>query len=263
MLDDITLGRYQARNSIIHSLDPRTKGGGVLILMIAVFAVSTFWGLGLGLAISVIILILSRIGLSDMGRNFKAFLWLFILTFALHLLFDTSERKIFLPYIGMYIGIEAVFQGLFYCGRIALILILSYLFMATTAPMEIADGLERSMKPLRKFKLPTQEIALMISIAFRFVPTFIEEAQRIRDAQICRGARIEGHLLERIKSFSAMLIPLFASALRKAELLSLALEARGYRGGAGRSSFVQLRFRISDFGALVFIMISVAVLIAL
>ena len=252
LLDDITIGRYKARGSVIHKLDPRTKGLCTIIFMGAIFGIKGFIGLAGGIILAVGLTSLSKVGLSDFGRNLKAFVWLFVLTFALHLFFSPAGDKLSLPVIGLQLGREGLERGVFYSGRIALLLAFSYIFMATTSPLEIADGLERSLKPLKKVGFPAHEAAMVLSIALRFVPTLLDEAKRIRDAQLCRGAKLEGNILLKIKGFSAMLIPLFASALRRADTLALAMEARGYRGGEGRTSYIELRFKKVDFGAVVF-----------
>lgn len=252
LLDDITIGRYQAKCSFVHSLDPRTKGICTILLMVAAFGISTFIGLGVGVLLTVLLVLMAKSGLKDLGRNFKAFIWLFALTFALHLIFSPPGEKVLIPGLGIEVGREGLNRGIFYSGRIALLLIYSYLFMAATAPMEIADGLEKSLKPLKKLGFPAHETALAISIALRFVPTLLDETKRIRDAQLCRGAKLEGNLPAKVKGFSAMLIPLFASALRRADVLALAMEARGYRGGGGRTSFIELKFRMRDLTALLF-----------
>ena len=220
--------------------------------MCAVFSIGSFIGLVCGLFLIVIITALAKISLSDFTRNLKAFLWLFILTFILHLFFtQTGEERMALPVFGWELSRQGLERGIFYCCRIALLLGFSYIFMAATSPLEIADGLERTLLPLKKVGFPAHETALILSIALRFVPTLLDEAKRIRDAQLCRGARLQGNMLLKIKGFSAMLIPLFASALRRADTLALAMEARGYRGGEGRTSYVELKFKLNDLFTLI------------
>lgn len=248
-LQDITLGRYQYRDSFIHRLDPRTKAFCAIVLMTASFGVEGFQGLGGGIVIALLLIILSKIAFSDFSRNLRAFLWLFILTFALHILFTPASEKLTLPLTSWEISLAGVENGLFYSGRIVLLLAYSYWFMAVTSPLEIADGLERTLRPLKKIGFPAHETSMILSIALRFVPVLMDEARRIRDAQICRGARFDGNILQKAKSLSAMLIPLFASALRRADNLALALEARGYRCGEGRTSYVVLKFTAADLAA--------------
>jgi len=144
-----------------------------------------------------------------------------------------------------------------------LLLSFSYIFMAVTSPMEITDGIERTLRPFGRFGLPVSEVALTISIALRFVPTLLDEARRIRDAQVCRGAQLEGNVILKIQGFSAMLILLFASALRRADALALALEARGYKNPDKRTSFIVLKFKGRDGWALLTILIFTIILIIL
>jgi energy-coupling factor transport system permease protein len=235
-LNDISLGRYIERDSVVHKLDPRTKGLCAILGMIVAMKVSDSRGLAISLTLIILLLWISKLNLIDLLKNFKGFTILFFLTFILHLLFTPTAP---------------IATGLFYCGRIALLLSFSYLFMATTSPLEIADGLERTLKPLKNIRFPSHETAMVIAIALRFVPTILDEAKRIRDAQLCRGARLEGNIIAKINGFSAMLIPLFASAIRRADNLSIAMISRGYRGGEGRSSYIELRFQVNDFIAIV------------
>ncbi len=263
LIDDITIGRYKARNSVIHRLDPRAKGLCVLILLVAVFWIDSGAGLGGGIGLALSLMALSGVGLTDFLRNLKAFFWLFLFTFVLHIVFTSSPESFELPFLRWRIGLSGVENGIFYSLRIGLLLAFSYIFMAVTSPLEIADGLEKSLRPLKRLGFPAHEAAMMLSIALRFVPTLLDEARRIRDAQLCRGARLQGSVGQRVKGFSSMLIPLFASALRRADNLALAMEARGYRGGEGRVSFVELRFGLSDLIGLIVTAAAVAVLKAL
>jgi len=226
--------------------------------MAAAFAVNSFFGLALSVIFTAGISFVADISLQDFIRNLKAFIWLFALTFLLHLFFSPPGENYSLPYIGWRINLTGVENGFFYTIRIALLLAYSYLFMAVTSPLEIADGLERILKPLKKVGFPAQETAMVLSIALRFVPTLLDEARRIKDAQICRGARLDGSLIFKVKGFSAMLIPLFVSALRRADHLALALEARGYRGGESRTSYVELKFKAGDLAALILVTAMIA-----
>ncbi|MBC8278199.1 MAG: energy-coupling factor transporter transmembrane protein EcfT [FCB group bacterium] len=261
LIDDITIGRYQARDSFIHRLDPRTKGFCVILFMTATFGVNGIWGLAGGIVTAALLVVFSKVGFRDFSRNIKAFVWLFVITFALHLFFSPSGEMIEIPFIGWEVSRTGLENGFFYSVRILLLLAFSYLFMAATSPLEIADGLEKTLKPLKKIGFPASEAALILSIALRFVPTLLDEARRIKDAQVCRGARLDGNIFLKIKVFSSMLIPLFASALRRADNLALAIEARGYTGGDGRTSFVELRFKTTDLVALLLTVITITSLV--
>ena len=249
-LDDITIGRYQPQDSLIHNLDPRTKGFITLLFMAGTFGIHSILGLLLGICSTTIFIALAKISVRDMLGNLKAFAWLFIFTFALHLFFSPPGEIFTIPYLGWEISTAGLQNGFFYSMRILLVLTFSYLFMAVTSPLEISDGLEKVMRPLLKIGFPVNEAAMMLSIALRFVPVLLDEARRIKDAQVCRGARLDGNLYEKVRGFSSMLIPLFVSALRRADNLALAIEARGYRGGKGKTYYIDLRFRGADFVAL-------------
>ena len=246
LLDDITLGRYHPGDSLIHRLDPRTKGFCALTLMMAVFGIQSFWGIVFGMAAVLSLVISSGVGFSGFLKNLRAFFWLFLLTFLLHLLFSPASEIVELPLLKIGISLEGLNRGIFYSCRIAFLLAFSYLFMAVTSPMEIAGALEKILKPFARLGFPAGETSLAVSIALRFVPTLLDEARRIRDAQLCRGAKLEGNLYQKISGFSAMLIPLFVSAMRRADTLALTLEARGYRGSEGRSSYVRMSFGFND-----------------
>ena len=211
-----------------------------------------------GLAAAFALALLARVGVGDFLRNLKVFAWLFILTIGIHLLFSPEASHYYrIPVIGLNISAPGLENGVFYSLRIALLLAFSYLLMAVTSPLEIADGIELALKPLKRIGIPSHEAAMVMSIALRFVPTLLDEARRIRDAQLCRGARLEGGILQRVKGFSAMLIPLFASALRRADNLALAMEARGYRGGENRTSYIELSFSLKDAAAVFITFITV------
>jgi len=251
LLDDITIGKYQAHDSIIHLLDPRTKGFCTILLMVAGFFISSFVGITAAILICVILLIVARIKINDLVRNLRAFIWLFILTLILHIFIGEQGDSQKISFWGLAISTEGVLRGIFYSLRIGFLITLSYFIMAVTSPMEIADGLERTFRPLKKVGFPAQETSLSISIALRFVPTLLDEARRIRDAQLCRGAPLEGNISSRIKGFVSMLIPLFTSALRRADMLALALESRGFNANSDRTSYIELKFAKRDFYALV------------
>ncbi|MBL7190644.1 energy-coupling factor transporter transmembrane protein EcfT [bacterium] len=257
-IENITLGRFRDTGSVIHKLDPRTKGFCALSMMTATFAVNDFKGLAVSFAIAIIFIIMAKTGFGDFLKNMKAFIWLFVITFALHLFFSPYPGESnYYEILGMKINSAGAERGFFYSGRIALLLAYSYLLMVSTAPLEIADGLEKALKPLKIIGFPAHETAMVLSIALRFVPTLLDEAVRIKQAQLCRGAKLEGNVIFKIKGFSSMLIPLFTSAFQRADYLAMAMEARGYRGGEGRTSYTELKFKLSDLTALIICAISI------
>lgn len=246
-LSTITLGQYAPRNSWVHRLDPRTKLIVIMGFMVFIFLWNHIWTL-LGIFIFLIaIYYTSELSPLLALRNLRLFIWLFLFTFIVHLFF-TEGRVIFhIPWIQWEITEPGLYRGLFYIIRIALLIILANLLTLTTSPMEFTDGLERLLAPLKRFRFPAHEIAMMISIALRFIPILLEEIDRIQKAQISRGAHFNGHLIQRIKSIIPIVVPLFISTFRRANELALAMDARCYRGGVKRSSYQVLKMRRPDW----------------
>lgn len=249
-LSDITFGQYLPTGSVVHRLDPRTKLLVVFGLMVMIFVLkSPSFYLLLALLL-VIAAALSRLPAHLILRNLRAFLWLFLITFGIHL-FTTQGGSI--PPFPMWkvdITYEGLENGLFFSCRLALLILMATLLMLTTSPMELTDGIERSLSPFKRLGLPVHELAMMMVIALRFIPVLIEEADRLRKAQLARGASFRGNLIKRAKSLIPLLVPLFLSAFRRADELALAMEARCYRGGEGRTSFNQLRLNWRDYLAI-------------
>ncbi len=200
--------------------------------------------------IAVIVLYrVSQISISNAFGNLRAFLVLFILTFLLHG-FLTSGRILFrIPYLGAVFTYEGMTRGFFYTFRICVLIVLANLLTLTTSPMSLTDAFTCFLKPFRKLGVPAHEIGMMISIALRFIPIFIDEADRIKNAQISRGARFEGNFMRKIKNISSLIIPLFVSTFRRANDLAFAMESRCYRGSEGRTSYYILRFQRNDLVA--------------
>ena len=247
---DITLGQYFAADSVIHRLDPRTK-------LLSLLAVMTFLVItirpavyALFVVLLILIILLARLPGGLVFRNLRPFLWLFLITFFLNL-FHAEGRILWrMPVTGWEITGMGLQRAAVYSVRIALLIVFAAVFTLTTSPMDITDGLIRLLAPLKRLRVPVQEFALMMTIAIRFIPLLLEEADRIQKAQMARGARFEGSLLQRIRSLVPLVVPLFVSAFRKADDLALAMEARGYRIGKERTSYAVLAFRREDYLAL-------------
>jgi energy-coupling factor transport system permease protein len=250
-LRDITLGQYAPRDSWVHGLDPRSK---VMIFMAAM-------GCALILKQGVFLCLLGIFGLLLYGlarlqvaialKNVRPFAWLFLLTFTLHAFFTEGRILLRLPVAGVAVTADGLANGVFYTLRIIVLLIFANALTLTTSPMELTDSIERFLRPFRRIGVPAHEIALMVSIAIRFIPIFIEETDRIQKAQASRGCRTDGPLWVRLRGVFPVLVPLFLSSFRKAGDLAFAMDARCYRGGEGRTSLHELRFRRSDGIALV------------
>jgi energy-coupling factor transport system permease protein len=245
-LKDITLGRYAPRDSFIHALDPRTK---VLVFMGAMLCALTlkqsaflclFGIFGLGLYR------IARLQVRIALNNVRPFIVLFFLTFALHAFFTEGHAVCRIPVIRGVVTAEGLENGLYYTLRIVVLLIFANAMTLTTSPMELTDALERFLRSFRRIGVPAHEIALMVSLAIRFVPIFIEETDRIQKAQASRGCRAEGPFWIRIRGIFPVIVPLFVSSFRKAGDLAFAMDARCYQGGEGRTSLRELRFHRPD-----------------
>jgi len=251
-LKDITLGQYFPGNSFLHRLDPRSKLFASLIFMTCLLLSQKFFLFLLLAGICVLGLYLSEIPLSRMLKNLKPFFWLFLITFLIHLFTTPGKEFIHISIWGFSLSEEGFVNGLTYSLRLGLLIIFAAFLTMTTPPIEITDSLEKLFSPLKRFKVPVHEFVLMVTLSLRFLPLLILEADRIKNAQLSRGVSLEGNLLQRIKNIVPMILPLFISAIRRAEDLAVAMEARHYIGGEGRTSFRKLRFRRGDFGMLAF-----------
>lgn len=191
----------------------------------------------------------ARLNASMAFRNIRPFLWILILTVLIHALFTEGRILIRLP-LSLAVTADGIHAGLFYSFRIVVLIMSAAMITLTTSPMALTDAVERFLKPLTRLGVPAHEIAMMMSISMRFIPTLLEEAERIKKAQISRGSRIDGSPVQKIKGVIPLIIPLFVSTFRRANDLALAMEARCYRGGENRTSYQALRFRWTDAAAL-------------
>jgi energy-coupling factor transport system permease protein len=259
----ITLGRYLAIDSILHRLDPRTKMVGVLGLMVLAFLRQSLLCLVFLGIIIVVMAGLGRIPYLMLFKNIRPFAWLILLTLLFHGFFTPGNAVAVIPVTGWKITIEGLQTGVIYTLRLIYMIMLSAVMMYTTSPLEMTDGLESLMSPLKKLRVPTSELALMISIALRFLPTLVEEADRVWKVQVSRGLDLEGSLIKKIKGLVPLILPLIFSSLRKAEELAVAMEARGYRGGEGRTYYTQLRYGLEDGFALIVFGMTVSIFLLL
>jgi energy-coupling factor transport system permease protein len=256
---NLLLGQYVHRGSVIHSLDPRTKLIGVLALTSAVMAVRTPMGLASFALLWLAAVRLSRVGLALAFRNLRAFLWLLALTFLAQVMFSDGQILWTLPFLGLRVTAQGLENGIVYSLRLALLIGFATMLTLTTSPIELADALESLLKPLQRVRVPVRDLVMMISLSLSFIPILLEEAERIRMAQLSRGARFTGSLGTRARALVPLVVPLFLSAFRRAEELALAMEARCYHSGAVRTSYQQLRFGIRDLWAAIAVVLVSAV----
>lgn len=260
---DITLGQFVAGDSVIHKLDPRTKIGMMILYILMTFLVKKIYFLAIPFAYLVIELVLSGISLRYILNSLKPIRFLLIFMFLLNLFFTKGEH-VWIDLGFWQLTGEAVLQSCFLAVRIILLVAGASMLTLTTSPIALTDGIERLFAPLKIFHFPAHELAMMMTIALRFVPTLMDESEKIRNAQMSRGADFEsGNIFKRVKSMIPILIPLFVSSFRKADELAIAMESRCYHGGEGRTRMHQLKFRLADLLAILITLAFVTVLIVL
>lgn len=246
MLRDITIGQYYPADSFVHKLDPRFKILAVLAYIIAAFFVKTYIGLFVLLAFLTVAVAASRIPLKVLLRGLKAIYVLLGITFVFNALLSGGQTEYFRLWI-FRLTREGLVRAVFMALRLIMLITCASLLTLTTAPIALTDGMERLLSPFAKLHFPAHEVAMMMTIALRFIPTLTEEADRIMKAQSARGASFdEGGLIKRAKSVIPLLVPLFVSAFRRAEELAMAMEVRCYHGGEGRTRLHVLRFTRRD-----------------
>jgi len=258
-LKDITLGQYFPGTSLIHRLDPRTKLIAVLLYIIALFVAKSFFSYGIVFAVLTLAISVSRVPFKSIVQGLKPVVFIVMITALLNLFYTPGEHEIFSFWI-FTVHLEGVLSAFFMMMRILMLIAGTFLLTYTTSPIMLTDGLESLLNPLKKIRVPVHELAMMMSIALRFIPTLIEETDKIMSAQRARGADFEsGNLLQRAKSLLPILVPLFISAFRRADELAVAMECRCYHGGEGRTRLRQLKYRRADWTVILFFLTFTAV----
>ena len=262
MLKDITIGQYFPGNSVIHRLDPRFKIVITAIYITMLFCASEIIGLSIGVAFVIFVLMLSGIPAKMMIKGIKPIVPVIIFTSVLNLFF--IDGSVIFKWWIIKITLEGIETSVFMVIRVICLIAGTSLLTYTTSPITLTDAIERLMSPLKKIKVPVHELAMMMTIALRFIPTLIEETDKIMSAQKARGADLEtGGLVQRAKALVPILIPLFVSAFRRAEELALAMECRCYHGGEGRTRLKQLKSSGRDYIALGITMLFLDAVIAI
>lgn len=248
MLRDITLGQYYQTDSVIHRLDPRVKLAGTLLYIISLFFFRNFIGYLVAAAFLAIVIRLSHVPFKFMVKGMKAILFLLLITVVFNLFLTPGEALI--SVWKLTITREGLRTAVTMAVRLIMLVIGSSIMTLTTTPNNLTDGMERGMRPLKVLKVPVHEVAMMMSIALRFIPILLEETDKIMKAQIARGADFEsGNLIRRARALVPLLVPLFISAFRRANDLAMAMEARCYRGGEGRTKMKPLIYQRRDKAA--------------
>ena len=246
MMDKMIFGRYVPADSAIHKMDPRAKLLLVFLFVCTIFLANNLLTYGLVAIFTLSLIVLSKIPPRFLYNGLKPVFFLIIFTFLLHILFTKEGEVVFeLGFINIYEG--GIKQGAFISLRFTFLILITSLLTLTTSPISITDGMEELLNPFKKWKLPIHELALMMSISLRFIPTLMEETDKIMKAQAARGVDFtSGPLKDRVKSIVPLLVPLFVSSFKRAEELATAMESRGYRGGEGRTKYRQLSWNTRD-----------------
>ena len=255
MLRDITLGQYYQADSVLHRLDPRVKLVGTITYIIALFVSKSLWGYLLATVFLVCMIRLSKVPVKFMVKGMKAIAFLIVITVVFNMLMTPGE-----PIVSFWkrtITREGAVMAFTMTLRLTYLIIGSSIMTLTTTPNQLTDGLETLLGPLKKIHVPVHEIAMMMSIALRFIPILMDETDKIMKAQMARGASFDtGNLMQRAKSLVPLLVPLFISAFRRANDLAMAMEARCYRGGDSRTKMKPLKYAKADaLGYLVLVLL--------
>lgn len=261
MIRDITLGQYFPGKSWVHRLDPRIKILATLVYIAALFVAHDFLGILIAVGALAMVIAISRVPLSFMLRGLKPIFLIILFTFVLNLFMIPG--KVMARIWILTITEEGLYMAFFMAARLILLIIGSSLLTLTTKPMSLTDGIESLLSPFRKLGVPAHELAMMMTIALRFIPTLLEETDKIMKAQQARGADFEsGNIIRRAKSLIPILVPLFISAFRIAQELAMAMEARCYRGGKYRTRMNAMKLEARDFAALILMILFLAGMIA-
>ena len=263
MLKDITLGQYFPGQSYVHRLDPRTKLIMLVAYIVALFTAISWVSYAVCFCFLAVTIIVSTIPLKSIVRGMKPLVFILVFTGVLNLFFTAGET-VLVSFWKITITEEGLIRAVFMILRILLLITGTFLLTYTTSPIALTDGLEALLSPLKLVRLPVHELSMMMCIALRFIPTLIEETDKIMCAQKARGADFEsGNLLQRVKALVPILVPLFISAFRRADELATAMECRCYQGGEGRTKMKLLRYRLGDMEAFLIGVVLIAAVIIL
>ena len=262
-MNNFALGKYMPLNSPIHRMDPRAKIMAMLIVLIAIFFPAGFLGYAIIAACAVAVVLIAKLSLNFVWRSMKPMLFMLLFLLIVNILVLRTGAPL-VTILGFTIYSDAVFQTLYIAIRLMLMIVITTVLTATTKPLDLTLGIEDLLQPFQRFHLPSHEIAMMISIALRFIPILLEETDKIMKAQIARGADLEsGNIIQRAKAMIPILVPLFVSAFRRANDLAMAMEARCYRGGEGRTKMKPLVYHSRDRVAYLVTAVYLAVIIVL
>jgi energy-coupling factor transport system permease protein len=261
-LKDITLGQYFPGDTVVHRLDPRTKLILTVVYIVTLFMAKFLLTYAIMLVVLVACVSLSKVGLKTILKGMKPILLVIVITAILNLFYTPGE--VIWEFWILHLTKEGAWSAFFMILRITMLITGTFLLTYTTSPIMLTDGLESLLGPLKKVRVPVHELAMMMSIALRFIPTLIEETDKIMSAQRARGADFDsGGLMQKAKALLPLLVPLFISAFRRADELAIAMECRCYHGGEGRTRMRQLKYQRRDYIAIIGGLVIAAVVIVL
>ncbi|MFT8319527.1 MAG: energy-coupling factor transporter transmembrane component T [Bacillus sp. (in: firmicutes)] len=263
MMGKMLIGRFVPMDSTLHRMDPRSKLIIIFSFICVVFLANNNWTYITLIGYVFFMVFLSKVPIKFIYNGLRPILWLIIFTLFIHLFF-TKEGNVVFHYGWIKIYEEGIRMGILISIRFFLLIIMTSLLTLTTTPIELTDAIETLLGPLKKFKLPVHELALMMSISLRFIPTLMDETEKIMKAQIARGVEFSsGSIKNRIKAIIPLLIPLFVNSFKRAEELAIAMEARGYQGGEGRTKYRQLIWKTVDTVMLILLLFITCLLLLL
>lgn len=258
MIRDITIGQYYPADSFIHRLDPRVKVVCTLLFLVSLFVQDSFLGYAIATVFLAFVIRISKVPLKFIVKGLKAVMILLLFTVVMNLFLTTGGKELAGFWI-FHITEEGLRHAVFMAVRLVYLIMGSSLMTFTTTPNSLTDALEKLLYPLNKVKVPVHEVAMMMSIALRFIPILLEETDKIMKAQIARGADLDsGNIIQKTKAMVPILVPLFVSAFRRANDLAMAMEARCYHGGEGRTKMKPLTYRSRDYVTYVVVILYVA-----
>jgi energy-coupling factor transport system permease protein len=261
MLKDITIGQYYPTDSVIHKLDARVKLIGTFLFMASLFIINKYWPYIIVTAALALIIYPSKIPFKYMYKGLKPIKWIIVFTFVINIFFIPGDILWALGPIK--VTRQGLDQAVFMSMRLVFLIIGTSLLTLTTSPIELTDGIEKTLNPLKKIGVPAHELAMMMTIALRFIPTLLDETDKIMKAQMSRGADFESkNIINRAKNLVPLLVPLFISAFRRADELAMAMEARCYRGGYNRTKMKQIVMTKRDYIAYVIMVMYLIIIIS-
>ena len=262
MIRDITIGQYYPANSVLHRMDPRTKIVCTLLYLISLFLFKSFWGYLAATAFLVLVIKISKVPFKFMIKGMKAVVMLLLITCLFNLFLTPGETLV--SFWIFTITKEGLRTAVFMAFRLAYLIMGASVMTLTTTPNSLTDGIEKLLKPLNRLHVPVHEVAMMMSIALRFIPILLDETDKIIKAQTARGADLEsGNIIQKAKAMVPILVPLFVSAIRRANDLAMAMEARCYNGGAHRTKMKPLSYRRRDYIGYIVTVLYLVVVIAI